>query len=883
MLNRPLNAVIVRLALVASALALLMVVAPVAFAATAVSYPENGTDSVATFSATDPDGDPIVWSLGGADAEKFTITDGVLAFKSSPNYEKPDSKSTGTLADRNVYKVDVKASGGTEEVTVTVTDVDEAGSVSFTQYQPQVGRPLSAELSDVDAPTSDVKWQWSRGASADGEFTDIDKATMAARAPVADDAGMYLRATATYTDKFGSGKTVSGVSDNAVEARTLANAAPSFEDQENDDGNVVRKVAENTAVGASIGAPLTATDADGDVLIYGIKADATNSDTSDDEFFSIDRATGQLKVKVKVNYESTTGPNDADNCNTGNECTVTVTATDPSTVTTEQVVTVNVTDVNEVAAFPVDTDSLASGNQPPPTELEVAEEPSVDSPTKQLTKPDGGDDDTDRDDLGDTDYVATDPDDPPGAATSESTTYSLEGADKAKFDISDEGVLKVCTTALCGADKNHDPNYEKQSSYSITIVATSGTGDRTLSNRLDVTIKVKDAEDSGTVTLSQIGPQVGRPVVATLSDPDGGETISTWQWSHTTNCNATSGWTNIPGATSASYTPKKYTPTGSTQETAIVGQCLRATATYKDDFGTADETAMEETDAVVQASHADNSAPQFPDQDLVTPGDQRDSTSRSVAENTEADKTIGAPVEATDADETKAGRLDKLLYTLSGTDAASFKIDRKTGQLKTKAALDYEALPADAKYYMVTVTATDPSGASASIMVTINVTDEDDGATITGTKSYTYAENGTESVATFTATDPDGDAIVWSLGGRDKGDFTIDGGVLAFKKSPDYETPVSDATGTLASRNVYKVDVKASGGTEEVTVTVTDVDEAGKVTLTQYQPQVGRPLSASVSDQDKPVSGEKWQWSRGASADDPSRTSTRPRRRPAHL
>ena len=41
---------------------------------------------------------------------------------------------------------------------------------------------------------------------------------------------MFLRATATYTDKFGSGKTASVVSDEAVEDRTLANAAPSFAD-----------------------------------------------------------------------------------------------------------------------------------------------------------------------------------------------------------------------------------------------------------------------------------------------------------------------------------------------------------------------------------------------------------------------------------------------------------------------------------------------------------------------------------------------------------------------------------------------------------------------------------------------------------------------------
>ena len=54
-----------------------------------------------------------------------------------------------------------------------------------------------------------------------------------------------------------------------------------------------------------------------------------------------------------------------------------------------------------------------------------------------------------------------------------------------------------------------------------------------------------------------------------------------------------------------------------------------------------------------------------------------------------------------------------------------------------------------------------------------------------------YAENGEGPVATFSATDPDADAddIEWSLGGPDDGLFEIDGGVLTFKESPDFEAP----------------------------------------------------------------------------------------------
>ena len=297
-----------------------------------------------------------------------------------------------------------------------------------------------------------------------------------------------------------------------------------------------------------------------------------------------------------------------------------------------------------------------------------------------------------------------------------------------------------------------------------------------------MTIKVTDAEDAGTVELSQIGPQENRAVVATLSDPDGSEVITKWQWQYVDgpDCTVTSGWANIPGATSGSYTPKDFTAADGTTAVTIVGDCLRATATYTDGIvstegtNTEPDTATQATEAAVQASHADNSAPKFPDQDAVTPGDQSDSTSRSVAENTKAGEAIGAAVGATDADSTTTGRLDKLLYTLSGADEDSFSIERTSGQLKTKAKLDYETK----NTYTVTVTATDPSGASDTITVTINVTDVDDGATISlgpavntppafdsATASFSVDENAPAGtpVGAVEATDDDpGDSVTYS-------------------------------------------------------------------------------------------------------------------------
>ena len=116
-----------------------------------------------------------------------------------------------------------------------------------------------------------------------------------------------------------------------------------------------------------------------------------------------------------------------------------------------------------------------------------------------------------------------------------------------------------------------------------------------------------------------------------------------------------------------------------------------------------------------------NAAPVFPDQDHVTQGDQSDRTSRTVPENTKAAQPIGAPVSAHDEDG------DLLIYTLGGADARYFRIVRNSGQLRTWAALNYEAR----NTYTVVVTAKDPFGATDSIQVTINVTDEDDPTQIT--------------------------------------------------------------------------------------------------------------------------------------------------------
>ena len=860
-----------------------------AYAQTADSsivFAENGTSPVGTFRASDQDGDSITWSLSGPDADLFSINDGVLSFREPPDYEDSQSAAMG-----NVYRVTIEASEGTHDVAVTVTDEDDAGMVNISRLQPQVSRPLSANLSDEDEGVTGVRWQWAR--SADGTtWTDIEGATIPMRSPAPADVGTYLRAKVTYSDRFGAGKSASAVSANRVEARTLSNAAPVFSGRDGDKATqVVRSVAENTAVGTRVGRAVSATDADGDVLFYELLDTPDLAGDGGVARFTIDSRTGQIRIGgalgaddgEREDEDSTNLPGepallageDAGNPN-NSEYVLRVRVSDPSTAFATVNVIVKVTDVNEAPVF----------GEGAPTVLLVWE--NMDPP--RITLLHGTPVDTGT-------YAVTDQD---GADTARA--YSVTGDDSDFFTFGSDGILSFTD--------GHEPDFEEKSSYSITVVARSGQGFRGRSATLDVAIRVADTQDAGEVVLSQREPRVGAPVRAAVNDPDGSATARSWVWERseditvdrdgtpsavcrddpgTPGNGVVGGWTLIAGAAAAVYTP----------QTADVGRCLRAVVVYRDDLhratvsvspGSAPATGgVEEcvandlqigeltctvtigsksgtelplfmarttgvSEAPVQPNNPSNAAPKFVGQNPNSAGDQPARTSRKVAENTEAGQGIGSPFSAHDDDG------DLLIYALGGADAEFFGMSRTTGQLMTKAPLNYEAR----KSYGVTVTATDPSGAAASIHVTINVTDLHDPVHITGPRSVDYAENGMGPVAEYSAFDEEGHDIEWTLSGPDADLFTIDDGVLGFRDPPDYENPESAADSAQpANRNVYRVTIRAAGGTRSVNVGVTDVDESGTARIDRPQPQVGRPLEASLSDEDGGVREERWRWARG--------------------
>ena len=178
-------------------------------------------------------------------------------------------------------------------------------------------------------------------------------------------------------------------------------------------------------------------------------------------------------------------------------------------------------------------------------------------------------------------------------------------------------------------------------------------------------------------------------------------------------------------------------------------------------------------------------------------------------------------------------------------------------------------------------------------------TAEDDPCTMeegTSNVACSFDENSDDVAADFSAMDPEGEGIDWAVEGLDAADFEINGGVLTFKESPNYESPtdrvrlevqenlgatppVMGVTAEDADNNVYLVTVRATEllaadqdppalhSVLYVTVTVDDVEEAGKITLNRLQPEVDAELTATLSDPDRGEGNDQapqapsWTWS----------------------
>ena len=681
------------------------------------------------------------------------------------------------LSTRNCYRVtvrateqmteghDVRALSTETEVIVRVTDENEDGTAKLNRLQPEVGTEITASLDDPDGtvgPDADgnatvVAWQWyvskvsnpvsdaenhwivatgDDATAADGGYTPKGKRVegdnvIQPNPNVAVDEDKYLRAVATYTDRFGEERRAIVVSMYTVRAEVTSdsdgtenpeNGSPGFSSA----GDYSRTVPENTAKGMPVGAPVVARDPNGDTLTYELDNNAASDDTLDTSgpvgYFSIDNGTGQLSVKKTLDYDANM-----------DGYKFYVRAIDPSGETAEVEVTVKTTDTNDA---PKIMGSLADDAAADATVLDAASELRANEQDSDDDSYTGAPDmlllGEDNSGLGAMNVFTAMDEDARGQIF-----WELEGEDADDFDLSSSS--DDPTTGLSGPNEpialrfKTAPDYENptdsnmDSVYKVTLVAKDSRG---ATDSRAITVFVDNVEEKGEVTLDEDQPLIGQPVTAMVEDPDNGVAIVTWRWVRATSTTATT-WEVIPGATMDTYTPIGVDNDKTDRNENDDGYYLRAIVTYTDITSNMDIRATTGLDErtqnnigpaeapVAQAKIAtteddgssasglyrvmvtsDNAVRVGPDPDPTDDPPQfaMSSYDRMVVENAETDSIVGDPVRVVPELDDDGNPKTAFLYDLDATvtgDDDYFSIDTTTGQIRVNAVGFPDPVPAD--------------------------------------------------------------------------------------------------------------------------------------------------------------------------------------------
>lgn len=311
-------------------------------ATASITLAENSA-AVTTVTATDDDlpAQDLDFTIsGGADAARFIIDEatGELTFEVAPNFETPSD----TGAD-NDYEVIVRVSDGidffdTQTITVTITDVDEFDVSAITDADngtnsvnenasAGVSVGIRATATDDDATTNAITY--SLDDDSNGEFfIEPSAGDVKVAGPIDYEAGATRTITVRVTSEDGSFSTkefsidVNDLNDNAP----IISVGQTFE------------VSEFASNGDSVGTA-TATDPD----IVGTIQNWAITGGNVDNIFEIDSASGELRV----------ADNSLLNFETMATYTLSLRVEDGANTSSNQSVTVNVIDQNDLPVLNV--------------------------------------------------------------------------------------------------------------------------------------------------------------------------------------------------------------------------------------------------------------------------------------------------------------------------------------------------------------------------------------------------------------------------------------------------------------------------------------------------------------------------------------------------
>ena len=811
---------------------------PVITTTSPITVNENQT-AVATLAATDPDDDPITgWSIsGGVDGALFSLTSsGVLTFVTAPDFENPNDDSNDNSYVVKVTARDEKDDSAELTLTVSVTDIDEPppsmkqpefsasgtsdtttmlllrwtapdipeGTPSITGYEVQYRLKGETDWTDHDFDSATTTETTITGLASNtdydaqvravniegsGDWSPIAEAkTAEARLTVAFSSATYTvgegeSATTTVTvtpnaDRSvtvaitmnGTGATLSGLTNGAL---TIARGQSSAkftvsgdEDDDNVDGQVTLTLSANVNDYVFTGSPSSATVTikernrppvitttspftmkENQTAVGTVTATDPNNDpiTAWSISGGVDSTLFSLTTGGVLSFKTAPDYENPTDTGTDNSYEVEVTASDGSDNSAPKSIMVNVTDVDEPPPSIVQPEFSADGTSYNTSMLIL----KWAAPTLP-------------------------------ASTPAITGYEVQYRVKDETDWTDHNFDSAATTQTTITGLASNTSYNAQ----VRAVNIEGSGDwspiaeaKTAEARLTVafsspTYTVNEG-DSATATVT-VTPAADRNVTVTIAMTGTGATLSGLDDGVLTVARG-------QGSTT-------FTISADEDDDAIDNKVML--------------TLSADADGVSLGSPSTSTVNIIDDDELNNPPLIITTSPISAQEN----QTTVVTLQATDSDD------DPIIgwSITEGADSALFNLTNN-GVLSFKNSPDYEN-PTDVgvdNSYIVEVTASDGTDNSTPKTITVIVTDLNEPPTFSESTltSRTIDENspeGTHVGGSFTADDPEGDALTYELSGTGYENFTVDANgqitvasnaFLDFETQPKYtlELSVSDA------------------------------------------------------------------------------------------
>ena len=430
--------------------------------------------------------------------------------------------------------------------------------------------------------------------------------------------------------------------------------------------------------------------------------------------------------------------------------------------------------------------------------------------------------------------TATDSD--PGSTLTYSIKASKTGTniDGGKFSITGSGIISFKAAPNYEAPTDNDAD----NVYLVAIQVKDGIN--TVTQNLTITVtNVNEAPTFTSATTANTIENSTSVQTVRATDPDGGATL-------TYSIPSTYTGNNVDGA--------KFAVSSSGVLTFVAAPNFEAHSDsdtnniYLVSVQVSDGTNLVIQNITVTVSNIDEVAPTF-----------TSSNTKSITENTTAVLTVTA----TDTDSNSGTLIYSIStnYTGGNLDGSKFTISN-TGALAFVTGRNFES-PSDNdsnNTYLVTVTVSDGFNSTAQNII-VTVTNVNEPTAFISPAIATVPEN-TTAVLTVLATDPDaGTTLSYSISttnsdaNADCSKFLIsNSGVLTFVAAPNFESP-TDAD----ANNVYRVTIKVSDGatdvTQNISVTVTNIDESAPtvpttVTATVTENSSGTVLVLTATDTD---------------------------------